>query len=259
MGYPSDMTDAQWQYIEELLPKVKERGTKRKHAKRSLMDAIFYLAKTGCQWRYIPSDYPPWQSVYRFFKDLEFRGVFDQLNDSLRKEIRKLEGRKESPSLVSIDSQSVKGDINLNEKGIDGHKKIKGRKRHIVVDVLGLVLMCAVPAANTAYIHPAREFVKKLEDEPRLEKVLVDKAYTGLGIPSEKFSIEVSSKKPEQKEFVPIHKRWVVERTFSWLNRQRRLCRDYEVCTENQKAMILVVMTKIMLNRIGKNDAAKLS
>lgn len=259
MAYPSDVTDRQWQHIESVLPKVKERGTKRKYAKRDLMNGIFYLAKTGCQWRYLPSDFPPWESVYRFFKDLEFREVFQQLNDSLRKEIRRLEGRKANPSLICIDSQSVKGDINLNKKGVDGHKKIKGRKRHLAVDVLGLIMLCSVTSANTADIHPARKFVGKLKDEPRLEKILVDQAYRSLNSPTKKFAVEISSKKPDQEGFVPIHKRWVVERTFSWLNRQRRLCRDYEFDTDIQEAMVLVGISKIMLNRLDRYNEANFS
>ena len=111
-------------------------GFKSKYSKRELLNAIFYINKTGYQWRYLPSDYPPWQSVHRYFTKLTNEGVFEKINDFLRERVREKAGRKKTPSLVCIDSQSVKGDVNLEEKGIDGNKKVKGRKRHIVVDVL---------------------------------------------------------------------------------------------------------------------------
>lgn len=259
MSYPSDLSDSQWKHIDANLPTVKVRGSKRKYEKRALFNALFYLVKTGCQWRYLPSDFPPWKSVYYFYRDMEFRGVFEKLNQDLREKIRTLEGRYKDPSLVCIDSQSVRGDINLEEKGIDGNKKVKGRKRHVAVDVLGLILLCAVTAANVSDIHSGREFINELSGSPRLEKILLDKGYQSLEGQYGGFKVEISSKDKELKGFVPVHKRWVVERTFSWLNRQRRLCRDYEVNVDNQKAMIFVGMSKIMLNRLDKYENVKLS
>ena len=259
MPYPSDLSDAQWQHITSVLPVIKGRGSKRKYEKRSLFNAIFYLVKTGCQWRHLPTDFPPWQSVYNFYRDMEFRGLFEKLNQDLREKIRNLEGRDKNPSLVCIDSQSVRGDVNLQEKGIDGNKKVKGRKRHVVVDVLGLIIFCTITAANISDIHPGREFIKQLSGAPRLEKVLLDKGYQGFEGKYGNFKVEISSKNKEIEGFVPVHKRWVVERTFAWLNRQRRLCRDYEVDIDNQKAMIFVGISKIMLNRLEKVQGVKLS
>ena len=250
MPYPSDLSDEQWSLVELLIPETKERGFKRKYSKRDMINAIFYVNKTGCHWRYLPSDFPPWGSVYHFFKNLTYRGFFEKMNAALRQEVRTRSGRHKEPSLICIDSQSIKGDVNLQESGIDGNKKVKGRKRHIAVDVLGLIVLCAVTAANTADIHPARVFIQQLSSQPRLEKVLVDKAYQGLEGKFNNLEVQVTSKKPEQEGFVPIFKRWVVERTFAWISRQRRLSRDYEVTVENQRSMIFIAMSKIMLNRL---------
>ena len=145
---------------------------------------------------------------------------------------------------------SVKGDVNLEDKGIDGNKKVKGRKRHIVVDVLGLILFCSITAVNISDIHPGKDFISNLKSLPSLEKVLVDKAYQGMNGNYDKFNIEVSSKNPEQVGFIPIHKRWLVERTFAWLSRQRRLAKEYEFKIDNQGSMIYTAMSRIMLRRL---------
>ena len=123
MSYPSDLTDKEWQILQEIIPTRRVMGFKRKYSERELLNAIFYINKTGCQWRYLPSDYPPWQSVHRYFTKLTNEGVFEKINDFLRERVREKEGRKKTPSLVCIDSQSVKGDVNLEEKGIDENKK----------------------------------------------------------------------------------------------------------------------------------------
>ena len=156
-----------------------------------------------------------------------------------------------NPSLFCIDSQSVEGDINLDQKRVDRNKKVKGRKRHVVVDVLGLIFFCLIIAANVSDIHPGREFMTQVSSNKRLEKVLVDGAYQGIAGNHGSFTVEVSSKKPEQVGFVPIHKRWVVERTFAWLKRQRRLARDYEFDSSHQRSMVYIGMSKLMLNRLA--------
>ena len=249
MPYPSDLSEEQWSIIEPLIPATKARGVKRKYAKREMMNAIFYLNKTGCHWRYLPSDFPPWGNVYHFFQNLTDRGVFEKINTALRKEIRTRDNRDKDPSLICIDSQSIKGDVNLQESGIDGNKKIKGRKRHIAVDVLGLIVLCAVTAANTADIHPARDFIKQLSHQPRLEKVLVDKAYQGLEGKMHKFEVQVTSKKPEQEGFVPIFKRWVVERSLGWLEKCRRLWKNCERFLESSLAMMQLAFISLLLRR----------
>ena len=197
MAYPSDLTDKEWQILQEIIPTRRVMGFKRKYSERMLLNAIFYINKTGCQYRYLPSDYPPWQSVHRYFTKLTNEGVFEKIISFLRERVREKAGRKKTPSLVCIDSQSVKGDINLEAKGIDGNKKVKGRKRHIVVDVLGLLLFCAITAANVSDVHPGKEFISDLRSLPRLKKVLVNKLHQGTNGYYDNFNIEVSSKKPE--------------------------------------------------------------
>tara|TARA_B100002003_G_scaffold213370_1_gene211003 strand:- start:160 stop:915 length:756 start_codon:yes stop_codon:yes gene_type:complete len=251
MLYPSDLTDKEWQIIQTILPTRRTTGFKRKYSERELLNAIFYINKTGCQWRYLPLNYPPWKSVHKYLTDLNNKGAFEKINDELREKVREKSKREKSPSLVCIDSQSVKGDINLEDKGTDGNKKVKGRKRHIVVDVLGLILFCTITAANISDIHPGKGFIPDLTSLPRLKKVLVDKAYQGMNGNYENFNVEISSKRPEQFGFIPIHKRWVVERTFAWLSRQRRLAKEYEFKIEHQKAMIYTAMSKIMLRRLA--------
>jgi putative transposase len=250
-NYPSNLNDNQWDLIKDLLPQTKTGGYQRKHSKREMLNAIFYINKTGCQWRYLPGDFPPWSAVYSYFRRLCAKNLFERINAYLNGKIRLSDGRDANPSLYCIDSQSVDGDVNLDQKGIDGHKKVKGRKRHIVTDVLGLIFFCIITAANVSDIHPGREFIDQMSLNDRLEKVLVDSAYQGISGKHGKFTVEVSSKKLEQDGFVPLHKRWVVERTFAWLNRQRRLARDYEFDTSHQRSMIYIGMSKIMLNRLA--------
>ena len=138
-----------------------------------MLNAIFYLNKTGCQWRYLPADFAPWKSVYSYFRRLCAKNSFEKINSYLNINIRIKEGRDPKPSLLCIDSQSVDGDVNLDQKGIDGNKKVKGRKRHIVTDVLGLIFFCMITAANVSDSHPGREFVSKMSENKRLKKVLV--------------------------------------------------------------------------------------
>ncbi len=249
--YPSNLNNKQWNLIKAFLPKSKPGGYERKHSKREMLNAIFYLNKTGCQWRYLPGDFAPWKSVYSYFRRLCAKNIFEQINLYLNIKVRLKDSRNPKPSLLCIDSQSVEGDVNLDQKGIDGNKKVKGRKRHIVTDVLGLIFFCIITAANLSDSHPGREFIKKMLANNRLKKVLVDAAYQGMSGQQEHFKVEVSSKKPEQKGFIPLHKRWVVERTFAWLKRQRRLARDYEFDSSHQCSMVYIGMSKIMLNRLA--------
>jgi putative transposase len=207
MPYPSDLKDSEWLILKEIIPNRVERGFKRKYSERELLNAIFYINKTGCQYRYLPSDYPPWQSVHRYFTKLTNEGVFEKINNFLRERVREKAGRNKTPSLVCIDSQSVKEDVSLEDKETDGNKKVKGRKRHVVVDVLGLLLFCTITVANISDIHLGKGFLSGLASLPRLEKVLAHRGYQGMGGDYDNFNVEVSSKKPEQVGFIPIHKR----------------------------------------------------
>ena len=210
MSYPSDLSDHRWNLIETLLPRDKAVGNQRKYPRRELLNAIFYVNKTGCPWRYLPNDYPPWKSAYAYFSMLSKNKIFDDINSILVKAERIKSERDPNPSLMCIDSQSVKGDVNLDEKGIDGNKKVNGRKRHIVVDVLGLIILCQITAANISDIHAGRAFGAELANKivyPRLEKILVDKGYQGMEAPNQNISVQVSEKDPETKGFKPLWKR----------------------------------------------------
>ena len=184
-----------------------------------MLNAIFYLNKTGCQWRYLPSDFALWKSVYSYFRRLCAKSIFEKINSYLNIQIRLKDDRDPKPSLFCIDSQSVEGYVNLDQKGTDVNKKVKGRKRPVVPDVLGLIFFGIITAVNVSDIHPGREFITQMLLNERLEKIRVDGAYQEIAGKHEYFTVEVYSKKPEQKGFVPPHKRWVIERTFAWLKR----------------------------------------
>ena len=256
MTYPSDLTDAQWTVIETLLPADKARGRQRKYSRRELLNAIFYVNKTGCQWRCLPSYFPLWNSVYGYFRKLSNNKIFEIINNILVSLERKRQGRFTNPSLICIDSQSVKGDVNLKEKGLDGNKKVNGRKRHIAVDVLGLLISCYTTAANVADVVIGRKMLGEFSDKkkfPRLKKILVDRVYQGMEDP-DGIKVEMPpSNNPKKKGFIPEWKRWVVERTFAWFYRQRRICREYEIETKYQNSMVLIASIRLLLNRFVTN------
>ena len=218
--YPTDLTEKQWQVIKKIL-EPQER--KRKHPLREIMNAILYINKTGCQWRMLPSDFAPWQTVYYYFRKWKFEGVFEEVMDILHSLIRKQSGREESPSLGIIDSRSVKTSHHIDsDRGINGNKKIKGRKEHIIVDTLGLPLAVAIHEANLHDSKGAPQVIEKLAYKfPRLVKIL----------------------------FQVLPKRWIVERSFSWLENFRRLTIDYEFLAETAEAMVQIAFVQIMLNK----------
>lgn len=251
MGYPTDLSDSDWTKIAHILEPKHSHGFTAKYSKRDQFNAILYINKTGCQWRFLPNDFPPWNSVYKFFVKLLRRGVFKLISHVLTIMLRVSAGRNIDPSLACIDSQSVKGDVNLEQKGIDGNKKVNGRKRHIMTDVMGLILGCIVTPANEHDLEPGKRLLEKAAFTSDLVKVLVDQAYKKLELPNKNIKVEIASKPPSSKGFVPIHKRWVVERTFAWLARQRRLAKEYEYKVEHQVAMVYIGMIKIMLNKLS--------
>mgnify|MGYP001397562426 CR=1 FL=1 len=248
--YPTDLTDTQWNTIVHLL----DDSRKRKHSLYEIWNAIFYLLKTGCQWRMLPKEYPKWELVYYYWRD---DGTVEEVHEVLRNTIRKRKGRKESPSLGIIDSQSFKttrsGGLN---RGIDGGKKVKGRKRHIVVDSMGLLLVVVVHAANIHDSKAALSVIEALKYRfPRLIKILADAGYRGELKDKVKLSygwiLEIVMR-CETKKFEVLPQRWIVERTFSWFESYRRLSKDFEFHTHTQETMIQFGMIKIMLNRIKK-------
>lgn len=251
-NYSTNLTENQWKIIEKII----NSNRKRKNNLRDILNALFYLVKTGCQWRMLPTNFAPWNSVYYYYRLWKNTGLIEEIHDVMRGLIRKLEGRDESPSAACIDSRSIKTTRSGSEcKGVDGGKKIKGRKQHIVTDTTGLLLAVKVHAANIHDSKAAESVLEKLEWRfDRLTKIYADGGYRGdLETRIENiygWVIEIVLRTDTQKEFVAMPKRWVVERTFSWFESYRRLAKDYEFLNESSETIIQLSMLKLMLNRI---------
>lgn len=256
--YPTDLTDAQWEQVSLHIPPAKSGGRPRTTSERRAVDAIFYIVRTGCQWRQLPHDFPPWQTVYRYFVDWQESGVITTMQRALYRMVRIAEGRKPTPSVVVIDSQSVKTGKAGGNRGFDGGKRVKGRKRHLVVDTLGLMVDVAVSPANVHDTRGATRILGRIADwigrKPKL--VYADGAYGGRPLAEwaqENLGarIEISANLAMvTKQFVPAKQRWVVERTFAWFGDYRRLDKDHERYVFNSVAMIRWAMVRLMLNRL---------
>lgn len=249
-NYPTDLSLSQWQVIEKY---VSDRR-KRKHSYQQILNAILYLVKTGCQWRMLPSEFPKWQTVYFYFSRWKRNGTFEQIHEQLVERVRKQGRRNEQPTVGIIDSQSVKTTLVAGQdRGFDAGKKIKGRKRHIIVDTLGLVLAVVVHSASIQDRNGADEVIRCMKESwHRIVKVFADGGYSGKLVERIKktFGIEVEIiKRNEAHQFKVLPKRWIVERTFAWLDTNRRNSKDYERLTETSQAMIYLASIRIMLKK----------
>ncbi|MBC7226963.1 MAG: IS5 family transposase [Thermoflexales bacterium] len=255
--YPTDLSDAEWQRIEPYLPAPKPGGRPRVHSLREILNALFYIVRSGCTWRMLPHDLPPWKTVYHYFRLWRKDGTWERIHSALREEVRVAAGREPEPSAAILDSQSVKTTETPGIRGYDAAKKVNGRKRHLLVDTLGLLLMVIVHAANIQDRDGAKLLLEKAQGRfPRLRLIWADGGYAGKLIDWVKsfchWVLEIVKRSDAVKGFQVLPHRWVVERTFGWLGRYRRLSKDYEGLPENSEAMIYIAMIHLMLRRLGR-------
>jgi transposase len=261
--YPSDLTDAQWAVIEPLLPPASTGGRPEKHPRRAIVDAILYVVRTGCSWRQLPVDFPPWPTVYWYFVRWEQVQVSAQILAVLRAKVRDLAGRQVQPSAAVIDSQSVKGaeTVGQDTRGYDAGKKINGRKRFIVTDTLGLLIVVVVLTASVQDRDGAkRALLGAYYAAPRCRLVFADAGFAGRLVDWAarilRTTVAVVRKPAGQRGFAVIPRRWVIERTFAWLTTHRRLARDYERHPAHSEAMIRWAAINTMTRRIARGRPA---
>ena len=283
--YPSDLTDEEWHLVEPHLPAPKKRGRPRLHSPREILDAVFYVLKSGCQWRMLPRNFPPWKTVFHYFRRWRIDGLWERLNRVLRRRLREMLGREPEPSAGIVDSQSAKTTgVGGEQRGFDGGKKVRGRKRHILVDTEGLVVEARVHSARVPDQDGIRRLLEPARSRlPRLSYLWADAGYRGSGKEwvQEALGVEVEivnrspkppsekvlrvwarewfkegremdlGKLPKRPSFENLPRRWVAERTFAWISHNRRMGKDYECLCATGEAWMYAAMTRLMVRRLA--------
>ena len=257
--YPSDLTDSQWEIIQELIPKAKSGGRPRSLEMRQVINGILYVVVGGIQWRMLPKEYPKWKSVYHYFRQWRQTGVWQRMHDTLRAAVRRQAGRHKQPTAGCLDSQSVKSTAVPGSRGYDKAKNVTGRKRHLLVDTSGLLMAVVVTPACVQERDGAIQLFQRLTGAcKKLRRIWVDGGYRGPILADWvaqhcRFVLDCVLRPAHQKGFAVLPRRWVVERTFAWLNHHRRLSKDYEVLTTTSEAFIYIAMIRIMIRRLARS------
>ena len=284
--YPSDLSDAEWSLLEPHLPGPQRRGRPRLHSLREILNAVFYVLKSGCQWRMLPREFPPWKTVFHYFRAWRVDGTWEGLNRAMRRRLREKLGRAPEPSAGIVDSQSAKTTgVGGEQRGFDGGKKVRGRKRHILVDTEGLVVEVRVHSAKVPDQDGIKRLLEPARDRlPRLSHLWVDAGYRGRGKEwaERELGVEVEvvnrspkpppekvlriwarewfkegrqmdlSKLPKRPAFEKLPRRWVAERTFAWISHNRRMAKDHERLCSAGEAFIHAAMTRLMVRRLAR-------
>jgi putative transposase len=258
--YPSDVTDAQWALIEPHLP-FHPGGRPRKTNLRDVVDAIFYILRTGCQWRYLPVDFPPKSTVWRYFNEWRHDGTLDTIHDLLRRKVRTAEKPYHPRRTASVDSQSVDTTSGGQQRGRDNAKNVDGRKRHIVVDSMGLLLAMLVTAADVDDARAATQWFGRLEGQPvsKVARMYADSKYHNFRLyewveENARWDLEIVRRPKDAEGWVVLPIRWTAERTFAWLGRCRRLTVDRERSTLSSESFVKLAMIHLMLHRLEPSN-----